>query len=518
MARTLNRRLTPLDASFLYFETPAMPTHVGSINVYDGRIARDELIEVMAERLRLLPRYRQKVVFPPFGAAHPTWEDDPDFEIRNHIEEITLPAPGDDQVLSDVGGRLFAPRLPRDRPLWKLVLIQGRADGNAAIAQMIHHAMVDGVSSVDLMMVMHDLRPDAAPVTAPAPSWQPAPMPDPLSLLQDAVRDSLAEAAERWTDDNFRLLRPQETAARAQRITNAMMASLPTLLQPAPRMPFNGPISDERSFAWASFSFTEVRAIRATLGGTVNDVVLAIVAGAISRYLRHHGHRNEGLELRSMCPVSMRPPEGRGRLGNQVSIMIAPLYVGLGDPVERLRAEHAAMERLKEQDQAGGFYAMNDQANGVPAFVQAFMGQFEVRDQALFNTVTTNVPGPQIPLYLAGHKLLAILPVNNMLAPGCGLFHCILSYNQALTIGANVDPRLVPDAWFYADCLKASFNELRDAAEQVAVTTGVPGPSAVAAATSVAAAKPSTGGEPTAARPLRAGVRQPSSGSRAKSR
>jgi diacylglycerol O-acyltransferase / wax synthase len=485
MTRRLNRRLTTLDASFLYFETPTMPTHVGSINVYEGHISREELIEIMAQRLHLLPRYRQKVVFPPFGAAHPTWEDDPDFDVANHIEEVTLPEPGDDPVLSDVGGGLFAPRLRRDRPLWKLVLIQGRADGNTAMAQMIHHAMVDGVSSVDLMMVMHDLRPDAAPISAPATAWHPAPLPDPLSLLQDAVKDSLTEAAERWTDESFRLLRPQEAAERAQRVTSAMLSSLPTMLLPAPRMPFNGPISAERSFAWASFSFTKVRAIRGALGGTVNDVVLAIVAGAIGRYLRHHGRETEGVELRSMCPVSMRPPEGRGALGNQVSIMIAPLYVGLRDPLERLRAEHAAMERLKQQDQAGGFYAMNDQASGVPPSIQAFMGQFEVRDQALFNTATTNVPGPQIPLYLSGHKLLAIFPVNNMLMPGCGLFHCILSYNQVLTIGANVDPNLVPDPWFYADCLTASFTELKEAA----LTTLGPG------------RKPSRASEPATSRP-----------------
>src|SRR5262245_52006768 len=210
MSQKLNRRLTTLDASFLYFETAAMPTHVGSICVYEGHVSRDEVIDVMTRRLHLLPRYRQRVVFPPFGAAHPTWEDDPEFDIGRHIEELTLPAPGDDTVLSEVGGRLFVPRLPRDRPLWKLVLIHGRADGNTAIAQMIHHAMVDGVSSVDLMMVMHDLKADAPPVAAPATPWRPAPMPDPLSLLQDAVRDSLREAAERWTDDTFRMLRPLE--------------------------------------------------------------------------------------------------------------------------------------------------------------------------------------------------------------------------------------------------------------------------------------------------------------------
>src|SRR5438067_2974690 len=242
----LTRRLTSLDAGFLYAEKPNNPTHVGWIGVYEGHISRDELIAIMEQRMHLLPRYRQKVVFPPFRAAHPTWEDDPDFDIRNHIEEAMLPAPGDDQVLSEAGGRLFAPTLPRDRPLWKLVLIQGRADGNTAIAQMISHAMVDGVSGVDLMMVMHDLTPDAPPPAPPATPWRPAPMPDALTLLQEAVRDNLTEAARRWTDETFSRFRPQESAERARRIANAMTASTPQTAQPAPRTPFNGPVSTRR--------------------------------------------------------------------------------------------------------------------------------------------------------------------------------------------------------------------------------------------------------------------------------
>jgi WS/DGAT/MGAT family acyltransferase len=492
----LTRRLTTLDASFLYSEKPNMPTHIGSIGVYEGHLSREDVVRVMEQRMHLLPRYRQKAVFPPFGVAHPTWEDDPNFDVRNHVEEVTLPPPGDDQVLSEVGGRVFAPPLPRDRPLWKLVLIQGRADGNTALASLVSHAMVDGVSGVDLTLVMHDLTPDAAPPAPPAQPWQPAPLPDQLTLLEDAVRDSLVEAARRWTNQTFEPLRPRETAERTRRIMGAITASMPQMLQPAPRMPFNGPISGERSFAWASFSFAEVRAIRSVLGGTMNDVVLAVIAGALGRYLRAHNVPTAGVELRTMCPVSMRRSDERGQLGNLVSVMIAPLYVGIDDPVERLRAERTAMERLKEADQAGGFYAMTQQGDTVPPAVQAFFAGFDVPDQTFLNTVTTNVPGPQIPLYMDGRKLLAILPVSSLLGPGIGLFHAIVSYNQVLSIGANVEPRLVPDPWFYADCLKESFAELREAAEQAAPATGAPSPSVAVAAAAAVAEKPARARKP----------------------
>jgi WS/DGAT/MGAT family acyltransferase len=492
----LGRRLTTQDASFLYVERPNQAMHGVGVGVYAGRLDLDEIMRVMEQRLHLLPRYRQKLVFPPYGIAHPTWEDDPDFDLRRHIEEVSLTAPGDDRALSDAVAVELARLLPRDRPLWRMVVVQGSADGNTAILSMVHHAMIDGVSGVDLMLVMHDLTADAPPPTPPASPWQPKPLPDPLTLMQDAVRDQLVEAAERWTDETFRQYRPAEAAARAQRISTAMTATMPSMLQPAPRTRFNGPISRERSAAWAHFSFTEVRGIRSVLGGTVNDLVLAVVAGAIGRYLRHHGDDTRGMELRAMCPVSMRSAEGRGALGNQVSMMIAPLYVGVIDSVERLRLERAAMERLKEQDQAGGFYAMTQQGTTIPPWVQALAGQVEAPNTML-NTVSTNIPGPQVALYLSGRKLLASFSCG-MLSANIGLFNAIVSYNQVLSIGATADPRQIPDVWFYADCLKESFADLREAAEQAAAKAGAPGVAALATTPAVANGKQARGA--TAAR------------------
>jgi len=184
--------------------------------------------------------------------------------------------------------------LDRDHPLWKLVVLQGHRDGTSAIVWKVHHCMVDGVSGVELTMVLHDLkRKEESPGAGPVP-WQPRPLPDPLTMMQDAVRDQLAEAATNWTEDNFQLLRPVLANDRARQVMNAVMTTMPTMLQPAPRMPFNGPLSPERRFAWAEFSFSDIRAIRSALGGTINDVVLTVIAGGLGRYLRSRGQRTDG--------------------------------------------------------------------------------------------------------------------------------------------------------------------------------------------------------------------------------
>ncbi|MHB8574572.1 MAG: WS/DGAT/MGAT family O-acyltransferase [Dehalococcoidia bacterium] len=467
MASTdLNRRLTTLDASFLYTEKPNQPMHVGSVNVYEGHVSREDLVALLESRMHLLPRYRQRVVFPPFGIAHPTWEDDPLFDVRNHIEEIMLPAPGDDRALSEHGGHAFAQVLDRNRPLWKLLLLQGHESGNTHMISMVHHAMVDGVSGVELQLTMHDLTAQAEPVAPPAGAWQPRPMPDPLTLLQDAVRDLLTDAAKSWTEEAFRWWRPSELNQQIEQLTAGVTSSMPFVMQPAPRTPFNGPVSTDRGFAWIELSFPEIRAIRGALGGTVNDVVLAIFAGGLRRYLLLHDFRVDGIELRAMCPVSMRPPDQQGALGNLVSMMFAPLFVGIADPVERLAAERGAMEKLKQQGQAAGLYAMTDLTRRIPATWQAMAAQMDVPN-TMINTVSTNVPGPQIPLYMQGHKLLHWYPLGP-LAAGIGLFVAILSYDQKLTFGATVDPRQVPDVWRFAECLRESFEEMRAAALQAA--------------------------------------------------
>jgi WS/DGAT/MGAT family acyltransferase len=282
---------------------------------------------------------------------------------------------------------------------------------------------------------------------------------------------------------------------------NAITSSMPEMLQPAPPTPFNAPVSTARGFAWAELSFAEVRAIKTALGGTVNDVVLAIGSGALGRYLRRRGVRTEGMVLRAMCPVSMRRAEERGALGNLVSIMIAPLYVGIEDPVARLQAEREAMERLKEQDQAGGLYALSDLGNRVPPEVQMWGGMFAPTSAPNpLNTVSTNVPGPQIPLYLSGRQLVTWIPLG-ICSANIGLFIAILTYNQKLTFGLTCDPKLVPDVWDIADDFRESFEELRTAAQRAAPDVV----SAAAAATRAAEAVRPSGNGATNGRAARAG-------------
>lgn len=460
MATELNRFLTPLDATFLYVERPNETMHIGGCMVYEGEFSREYMVEQIAARMHLLPRYRQRVLFPPFLVSHPVWVDDPAFNLENHVEEVWIPKDGDHQVLARAAAEAYSGMLDRNRPLWKGILLRG-IPGHTAVVWKIHHAMVDGVSGVDLSMVLSDLSPTDELPEPPAETWAPKPLPDSLSLLQEAMQHRLGELSRSWSSTAFDAMRPNLMADRMREMVAASTATLPAAT-PAPRTIFNRPVSKERGFAWAQFSFPAVRAVKSALGGTVNDVVLTVLAGGIGRYLRERGQDPKGLELRAMCPVSMRQKDERGQLGNLVSNMIAPLFVGVDDPVERLGKERDAMNRLKEAGQAKAFYQMTQFGERVPPLMAA-IGATMPFSQTLFNTVSTNVPGPMIPLYFGRHKLVDWLPLG-IVSNNIGLFVAILSYNQRITLGMTVDAKLIPDAWRLAECLEESYAELREAA------------------------------------------------------
>ena len=464
MTEDHQRRLTSTEAAFLYREKSHEPMHLGSCGVYQGYISRQTVLRLLTDRLPQLPRYRQKVLFPSLGLSHPSWIDDPDFDLSHHIEEVRLPEPGEDKILSTFGGKIFSTPLNRHRPLWKLTLLHGRADGNTAIIAKVHYAMVEGVSGTALTSVLHDLQPDAPTSSGPPRSTQSkgpklAPPPDVLTQLQDALRDTVTSATHWWTDESLRLLRSWREG-RTQ--------ALASLLRPAPRVPFNGCLSSARQFAWAEFAFPEIRAIRSALGGTVNDVVLAIISGGLGQYLRSKNYAPHNMELRVACPVMLQQ-QGKGDTpdggGAGLSTLIAPLYPGITDPVLRLTAEREAMEELKVHQQAKTLAGLQSVSHFFPPVWQTFSTQLPVLN-TVTNTVSLNVPGPQIPLYLAGHKRLALYSLGPLTA-NIGLFHATTSYNQKITISVTVDPQLMPDVWRYVTCLRASFVELRDAAAQV---------------------------------------------------
>ena len=461
MATELNRFLSPLDAAFLYVERPNETMHIGGCIVYEGGFSREHMIEQVGARMHLLPRYRQRVLFPPFLVSHPVWADDPDFDIENHIDEVWLPADSNEQVLGRVAAEAYSGMLDRDRPLWKGIVLRG-IPGHTAVVWKIHHAMVDGVSGVDLIMALSDFSPTEALPQPPVEPWSPAPLPDTLTLLQEAMQHRLGELNQSWTEAAFDAMRPNLVAERTREMMSASAATLPVTSAPAPRTVFNRPVSKERGFAWAQFAFPTMRAVKSALGGTVNDVALTVLAGGLGRYLRARGQKTAGLELRAMCPVSMRHADERGQLGNLVSNMIAPLFVGTDDPVERLGKESEAMNRLKEAGQAKAFHQMSRFGVRVPPMLAA-VGAAMPFPQTLFNTVSTNVPGPMIPLYFGRHKLVDWLPLG-IVSNNIGLFVAILTYNQRITLGITVDSKLIPDPWFLTQCIEESYAELRQAA------------------------------------------------------
>ncbi len=461
MATELNRFLSPLDAAFLYVERPGETMHIGGCMVYEGEFSREHMIEQVGARMHLLPRYRQRVVFPPFLVSHPLWVDDPNFNIENHIDDVRLPADSNEQMLGRVAAEAYSGMLDRDRPLWKGIVLRG-IPGHTAVVWKIHHAMVDGVSGVDLTMVLSDFSPTDELPKPPTEAWTPQPLPDSLSLLQEATQHRLGELNRTWTEAAFDAWRPDVIVERAREMISASSATLPAGATPAPRTVFNRPVGGDRGFAWAQFAFPAMRAVKSALGGTVNDVVLTVLAGGLGRYLRARGQNTKGLELRAMCPVSMRHADEHGQLGNLVSNMIAPLFVGIDDPVERLGREREGMNRLKEAGQAKAFYQMSQLGIRVPPLMAA-MGATMPFSQTLFNTVSTNVPGPMIPLYFGQHRLVDWLPLG-IVSNNIGLFVAILTYNQRITLGLTVDSRLIPDPWFLVQCLEESWAELREAA------------------------------------------------------
>jgi diacylglycerol O-acyltransferase / wax synthase len=462
-----SRRLSTIDASFLYVEKPNQMMHIGGISIYEGHIPKSVMDDINARTQHLAPRFRQKVVFPPFLLAHPIWVDDNNFNPDNHTEFVELDD-ADDQAMLDYVAPIWAQVLPRDRPLHRTVVMY-RPDNTTAIFGMTHHAMIDGVSGVDLSLFTHTLTPDAPLPPLPGQPWEPEPEPDRLTLLEDAFHQSLTTNLTGLSSDFFGLLRPVERLEQNRNLTANMETVLPLMLQSPRNPPWIGRLSNQRAWSWVDYPFSDVRMIRSVLGGTVNDVVLAIIAGGLGKYMEEHGYRSSGVVLRTMCPVSMRKANEHGQLGNLVSMMIAPLHVGIRDPVERLEAERMAMETAKERGMAEVFYQMTSQVSRVPPALQIFFSQLEQPgwSPAVLHTLTTNVPGPQVPIYYGGHKMLRTIGMGP-LAGNMGLINAIGSYNQVLSIYATVDPTLVPDADFYAACLRESFDELLDAAKDAA--------------------------------------------------
>ena len=462
---TLHARLTSMDATFLYFEKKESPMHIGSVSVFEGEIPFDKFVANINSKMHLLPRYQQKVVPDPFNLGHPTWEFDPDFDIKNHVFRMKIDAPGSEAELIELAGRIFTPMMDRGKPLWDIYLVYGLEGKRTAMIARVHHCMVDGVSGVDLLKIVLDISPDVQP--SPAPQAVPVPpRPDATRRFFDALLGGMQEGMNRWMEFQTGLLNLTQamTSEQTRAALPDMNKLLPSLAAPAPLLPFNRPCSGERKLVWSTFSFAEARAIRATLEGTVNDVVLTVLAGAVSRYVEKHGQQTAGRNLRVMVPVSLRREEQRGALGNLVSMLPVEIPLDLSDPLERFRHIVTKTAAMKKARVAEGLNLFSALMGILPASVQALVGAMATTPLPAFNMVSTNVPGPQVPLYAMGKRMIAYYPyVPVGYAVGCGC--AIMSYDQKLYFGLTSDVQAMPDVESLKEFLDESFVELRKAAK-----------------------------------------------------
>jgi diacylglycerol O-acyltransferase / wax synthase len=458
-------RLTGLDASFLALEDAGAHMHVGSCMLFEGDAPEyDAFVAQLDSRLHLVPRYRQKLAFPPLAQARPVWVDDPHFNPGYHVRHTALPEPASLEQLRNLAGRVLAQRLDRTKPLWEIWLVQRVEGGRFAVISKTHHCLVDGVSGVDIATVLFDLEPDPPPPPEPPPAWFPRPEPSPAALVADALAERASAPLDAARLAAGALAHPERAAGQVAKALAGLGAMVAAGVQGAPASPYNVPIGPHRRFAWADGDLTHFKAIKSALGGTVNDVVLSVVAGALRTHMQANGHEVDGVELKAMVPMSVRAEAERGALGNRVTSMFAPLPVYAADPVERFGIVHEAMKGLKESGQAVGAELLTELADFAPPTVLSQASRLQSSQRA-FNVVVTNVPGPQFPLYMLGRKLLRIYP-QVPLVRNTALGIAIMSYDGTLNFGLLGDFDALPDL----DDLAAA---LRDAIAELAAAAGV---------------------------------------------
>ena len=455
-------RLSPLDVSFLYLETPTTAMHVGGVAVFDppeDGFDYDRLVALISDRISLVPRYRQKVKWVPGRLANPMWVDDTDFDVTYHVRRSALPKPGTDAQLRDLVGRLMSRQLDRGRPLWEIYLVEGLEHGRVAIITKTHHAMVDGVAAVDIGTVILDLTP--TPRDVPADDWTPRSEPSSVSLLTRALTDLVAKPTGAVDTVRSAAGDARATVGKVANVAGGVLAQVRTMTRQAPVSPLNATIGEQRRFAMAATSLEDYRRIRKAHGGTVNDVVLATVSGALRTWLLTRGETvSPSTVVRAMVPVSVRGDSAAGEAGNRVSSYFVDLPVGEGSPVMRLHQVAFAMRAHKESGAAVGADALVQLSGFAPPTIHALGARAASGlTRRLFNLVVTNVPGPQFPLYAAGAKMLSVYPVVP-LALGQAVSIGLTSYDGGVYYGLNADRDAMPDIDVLASCLEESLAEL----------------------------------------------------------
>jgi diacylglycerol O-acyltransferase / wax synthase len=455
-------RLSPLDALFLHAEDGTTHMHIASCAIFEGPPPPfDDLVRLVESKLPLLTRYRQKVRFVPGGLGRPVWVDDPEFNLAYHVRHTALPAPGSEQDLENLMGRLMSQELDRDRPLWEAWVAEGLPDDRWAIISKVHHCMVDGISGTDLMTFLLD--PDPESEHRPIEEWHPDPEPDDTTLVADALGDLVRSPYEQFRALRAATRTPRRLLSQAATVLDGLRSYGDRLITPATPLSIEGTIGPHRRWAAARSTLDEVREIKSALGGSVNDVVLAAITGAFREFLLGRGDDVRDAVLRSLVPVSVRT-NGDHTANNQVTAMIAELPIGIDDPLDRLEAIREQMDRLKVSHQAEAGEAVASAAYLAPPLflslgVRAGTTLMRRMPQRSVNTVTTNVPGPQFPLYAAGREMLEYLPFVP-LSQGVRVGIAILSYNGKLSFGVTGDYDTVADVHRMAELIESEMHAL----------------------------------------------------------
>jgi diacylglycerol O-acyltransferase / wax synthase len=450
--------MSPQDASFLHIENGVSHMHIGSVGIFEGPPPpRDDVLAMVLGKLPLVPRYRQVVQFVPLQLGRPVWVDDPHFNIDYHMRHTALPSPGGEAELRRLVGRVMSQQLDRTKPLWEMWTVEGLEDGHWAMLSKTHHCMVDGVSGTDLLTVVMDDSPE--PPTPEPDDWRPSAAPSPLGLAARAVLDVTLSPYEQIRVLRSRLRAPRQLAQQLRDLGQGLGA-LGTIARPTPQSSLNGPIGPHRTWVWASMTLDDVKAVRKAHGGTVNDVVLANITRGFRDLLLSRGEDVEDRVVRTLVPVSVRTPGERGTYNNRVSAMFAQLPVGIADPVERLTAIRAQMDGLKESKQAVAGERLTSLSGFAPPMLLALGTRVFARvPQRNVNTVTTNVPGPQTPLYACGRRLLRALPYVP-LAGSVRVGIAIFSYVGELNFGITGDYDAAPDVDVLACGIESGMQEL----------------------------------------------------------
>lgn len=458
MAQRHLDQLSGIDAGFLHQENDAALMHIGGLAICEGPPPQlADVLDSVRLRIHLVPRYRQRLQYPPREAGRPYWVDDENFDIEDHIRHTALPSPGSQEELMKLAARIFSQRLDRGRPLWELWVVEGLEDDRWAIISKTHHALIDGISGVDLATVLCTLDPEMPEEPKLGP-WSPKPTPGTSQLmgrsLQNTARDLIAGA----TGALRAVQQPEEAARKVRDVARGVGSLAWASLAPAPSSPLNQLAGPHRRYRGVQTDLTDLRLIKNTFGGSINDVVVTVVASALRKWLVSRGVRTEGLELRALVPVSVRGDAQRGEFGNKLAIMQGPLPVYVDDALDRYLIVRQAMDDLKASGQALGAEVLAGVQNLAPPtlLAQASRLQFSTH---FFNLLVTNVPGPQLPLYMVGRKLLDIYPIA-FLPKGHGLAVAVFSYNGHLDFGLLADFDTIPDIDVISSGITESVQEL----------------------------------------------------------